>query len=73
MTLTSKTVTELLREFRSTAPTPGGGSAAALAGAVGASLLAMVAGLPTPRADTDADLRRLRDAGERCTALATEL
>jgi formiminotetrahydrofolate cyclodeaminase len=73
MTLTSKTVTELLREFRSTAPTPGGGSAAARAGAVGASLLAMVAGLPKPRADTDADLRRRRDAGERCTALATEL
>jgi len=73
MTLTRKTVTELLREFRSPAPTPGGGSAAALAGAVGASLLAMVAGLPKPRAATDEGLRSLRDAGERCTALATAL
>jgi formiminotetrahydrofolate cyclodeaminase len=73
MTLTRKTVTELLQDFRSPAPTPGGGSAAALAGAVGASLLAMVAGLPKPRAATDEDLRTLRDAGERCTALATDL
>ena len=73
MTLTGKTVTELLQEFRSPAPTPGGGSAAALAGAVGASLLAMVAGLPKPRAETDEDRRRLRDAGERCTALAIDL
>ena len=50
MTLTHKTVKALLEDFRSPAPTPGGGSAAALAGAVGASLLAMVAGLPKPRA-----------------------
>jgi formiminotetrahydrofolate cyclodeaminase len=73
MTLTNKTVKALLEDFRSSAPTPGGGSAAALAGAVGASLLAMVAGLPKPRASTEADLHSLRDAGERCTALANDL
>jgi formiminotetrahydrofolate cyclodeaminase len=73
MTLTHKTVNALLQDFRSPAPTPGGGSAAALAGAVGASLLAMVAALPKPRASTDADLQLLRDAGERCTALAADL
>ena len=73
MTLTHKTVKALLEDFRSSAPTPGGGSAAALAGAVGASLLAMVAGLPKPRAIADADLQSLRDAGARCTALAFEL
>lgn len=39
----------LLEAFSSSDPTPGGGSAAALAGAVGASLLAMVAGLPKTR------------------------
>ena len=73
MNLTRKTVNALLEDFRSPAPTPGGGSAAALAGAIGASLLAMVAALPKPRASTDADLRSLRDAGARCTALASEL
>lgn len=73
MTLTQKTVKALLEDFRSPAPTPGGGSAAALAGAVGASLLAMVAALPKPRASTDTDLQSLRDAGERCTALAADL
>ncbi len=73
MTLTHKSVKALLEEFRSAAPTPGGGSASALAGAVGASLLAMVAGLPKPRASTDEDLQKLRQAGERSTALAIEL
>jgi formiminotetrahydrofolate cyclodeaminase len=73
MTLTHKTVKALLEDFRSSAPTPGGGSAAALAGAVGASLLAMVAGLPKPRATADADLQTLRDAGARCAALALDL
>jgi formiminotetrahydrofolate cyclodeaminase len=73
MTLTHKTVKALLEDFRSSAPTPGGGSAAALAGAIGASLLAMVAGLPKPRATADADLQSLRDAGARCAALALDL
>ena len=63
MKLTEATVSELLAAFRSSEPTPGGGSAAALAGAVGASLLAMVAGLPKPRAAESADLDRLEAAG----------
>ena len=73
MTLTHKSVKTLLEEFRSAAPTPGGGSASALAGAVGASLLAMVAGLPKPRASGDEDLQTLREAGQRSAALAIEL
>jgi methenyltetrahydrofolate cyclohydrolase len=73
MTLAGKTLTALLEDFRSSSPTPGGGSAAALAGALGASLLAMVAGLPKPRATSDDDLRRLRDAGTRCADLAKRL
>jgi formiminotetrahydrofolate cyclodeaminase len=44
--LSELSVTALLDAFASSDPTPGGGSAAALTGAVGASLLAMVAGLP---------------------------
>ena len=39
--LASKTVTELLEAFASPTPTPGGGSAAALSGAVAASLLGL--------------------------------
>ena len=71
--LTNLPVTELLAAFRSSNPTPGGGSASALAAAVGASLLAMVAGLPKPRAATDEDARRLADAGARCAESARQL
>ncbi len=73
MSLSQRPFTELLEAFRSPEPTPGGGSASALAGAVGASLLAMVAGLGKPRAETDEDVRRLRAAGERCSALSSRL
>lgn len=73
MKLTSMTVSELLAAFRSPDPTPGGGSASALAGAAGASLLAMVAGLAKPKASGEEDLKRLAEAGSRCTALAVQL
>ena len=73
MKLTASSVSDLLAAFRSAEPTPGGGSAAALAGAAGASLLAMVAGLPKPKAASAAELERLKDAGIRCTALAARL
>jgi len=73
MTLAAKSLTELLEDFRSSAPTPGGGSASALAGAVGASLLAMVSALPKPVAATEPELGELRAAGERSTAAAKRL
>jgi formiminotetrahydrofolate cyclodeaminase len=44
-----RSVRDLLDEFASSAPTPGGGSASALAGALGASLLLMVARMPKTR------------------------
>jgi len=73
VTLTDRSVRELLDAFAASTPTPGGGSAAALAGAVGASLLAMVARLPSSPAASDADRARLEDAGARCAALKDAL
>jgi formiminotetrahydrofolate cyclodeaminase len=71
--LTSLPLSRFLASLRSSDPTPGGGSAAALAGAAGASLLAMVAALPKARASNPADLDRLKGAGDRSTALAERL
>lgn len=73
MKLIDRTVADLLAAFRSPDPTPGGGSASALAGALGASLLAMVAGLPKARAASAEDAARLSAAGERCAACSAEL
>lgn len=73
MTLSRLPFNELLAALRSPEPTPGGGSAAALAGAVGASLLTMVAGLAKPRGTTAEDMARLSAAGALCTALAERM
>ena len=77
--LASKTVTELLEAFASPTPTPGGGSAAALSGAVAASLLVMVAAMPktkngTPedRAALDEALPKLQTLQKRLTSLIDE-
>jgi formiminotetrahydrofolate cyclodeaminase len=62
MALTDLTTRDLLTAFSSKDPTPGGGSAAALASAVGASLLLMVAGLPKTRSGSDEDRAALEAA-----------
>lgn len=73
MTLSGLSFTELLAAFRAPAPTPGGGSASALAGATGAALLAMAAGLPKARVHTEEDADRLKRAGARAADLSERL
>ena len=69
----------LLDRFASPDPTPGGGSAAALAGATGAALVAMVCAMPKTRTGSEAERERLdaalgwaRAAGSRLRALVDE-
>jgi formiminotetrahydrofolate cyclodeaminase len=71
--LTDKTLAELLKSFSAPDPTPGGGTAAALAGAIGASLLVMVAGLPKTRHNDEADREALRTAADALTSLRDAL
>jgi formiminotetrahydrofolate cyclodeaminase len=73
VSFSDQTIAEFLGAIRSSTPTPGGGSASALAGAMGASLFAMVAGLPKSRATTAEDSERLKAAGGRSAAIAADL
>ena len=79
MSLLDLSVVSLLDRFASPDPTPGGGSAAALAGATGASLVAMVCAMPKTRTGASAERERLtvalgwaREAGARLRALVDE-
>ena len=62
MLLVKKSLEDLLASFASPDPTPGGGSASAVAGALGAALLTMVAALPKTRTGSDEDRAALRTA-----------
>lgn len=57
------TVRELVKRLASRQPIPGGGSAAAIAGALAAALLAMVGALTTGRAGSDEREVTLREIG----------
>lgn len=70
------TVAQLLAALASPAPTPGGGTAAAIAGAMGASLLVMVTGLAKSKNNLDdekAALAAARAALEPIISRLTEL
>jgi formiminotetrahydrofolate cyclodeaminase len=60
--LVEKSLLEVLEGFASSDPTPGGGSAAALAAATGLSLLRMVAALPKTRTGSAEERRALTEA-----------
>ena len=73
MSLTNRSVRDLLNLFASSDPTPGGGSAAALASAVGTSLLLMVAGLPKTRSGSEEDRAALTTASAALADLRASL
>ena len=64
---------DLMDAFASTDPVPGGGSAAALAGAVGASLLLMVAGMPKTKTGAPEETADLAEAAARLHPLRDQL
>jgi formiminotetrahydrofolate cyclodeaminase len=71
--LVDRSVHDLLAAFGSSDPTPGGGSASALASAVGTSLLMMVAGLPKTRAGSDENRTALQSASGALSKLRRSL
>jgi len=71
--LIDKPVRELLAAFASSDPTPGGGSAAALASSIGASLLTMVAALPKTRSGSDEDRDALAGAASALAGIREQL
>jgi formiminotetrahydrofolate cyclodeaminase len=72
-TLTTLALADLLDLFASTDPVPGGGSASALAGALGASLLLMVAGMPKTKSGTPEETADLAAAAARLRPLRDRL
>src|SRR4051794_17645605 len=73
MTLIDLPCRDLLEAFSASDPTPGGGSASALAASVGASLLLMVAGLPKSRTNAEAEKSILRGVTTTVTGLRQQL
>lgn len=67
------TVAELLDALASPDPTPGGGTASAIAGAMGAALLIMVSGLAKSKTNSDGEKAALEAARHALEPLRTEL
>lgn len=66
-------VAQLLDELSSSNPTPGGGTASAITGAMGTSLLVMVTKLSKSKNNTDAEKAALAEAREKLMPLTTHL
>lgn len=71
--LIDRTLPSFLDALSSADPTPGGGSAAALVGATGAALLAMVAGMPKTRTNAIAEREALDQAHRELVAVREAL
>jgi methenyltetrahydrofolate cyclohydrolase len=71
--LVDRSLTELLDAFGSADPTPGGGSASALASSVGASLLLMVSRLRRTRSGSEEDRAALQSAATALGSLRQQL
>jgi glutamate formiminotransferase/formiminotetrahydrofolate cyclodeaminase len=71
--LVGKTVAEFVDEVSRDTPAPGGGSIAALAGALGAALASMVANLSIGKGEFDGQFTDLCDLAERAQAATDEL
>ena len=71
--LVDQTVRDILASFSAPDPTPGGGSASALASAIGVSLLMMVTGLAKTRNGSDDDRAALAAASAALAAIRDEL
>jgi formiminotetrahydrofolate cyclodeaminase len=71
--LTDLTVRHLIERLATSDPVPGGGSAAALAGAMGAALVHMVVELSTGRPAADAHEGALAEIGAAATVAQSEL
>jgi formiminotetrahydrofolate cyclodeaminase len=73
MTAKTETIGRFLDELASDAPTPGGGGAAALAGAMGAALVSMVCNLTIGKKNYEAVSEDLKKTLEQAEALRAEL
>jgi formiminotetrahydrofolate cyclodeaminase len=74
--ITQRSVETFLNELASAAPTPGGGSAAAIIGAMGAALLSMVCNVTLGKKGMEAaesDMKAVRDESERLRELLTSM
>jgi methenyltetrahydrofolate cyclohydrolase len=74
--ITQSSVETFLNELASAAPTPGGGSAAAIMGAMGAALLSMVCNVTLGKKGQEAlepDMKAVRDESERLRARLTAM
>ena len=70
---TTMALADLLDAFASNEPVPGGGSASALAGAVGVSLLLMVAGMQKTKSGTPEETADLAEAAAKLRTLRDRL